>query len=106
MVDRKNKQSRKEAVDRWKVDQRANARATLPLPDEHLQSMFVMLNDELPKRGCNHSLRLTTEWLELNRLPVERVVNWLHENGGYCDCETLANSVQAWRDATGDVSWP
>jgi hypothetical protein len=104
MVGRKNKQSRKETLDRWKADQRANARAKLPLPDEHLQSMFDMLDDALPQCGCDHTLRLTTEWLELNKLPIEPVVNWLHENGGYCDCEALANSEQAWHDATGDVN--
>ncbi len=104
MVDSKNKQSRKEALDRWKADQRANARAKLPLPDEHLQSMFDLLVDALPQRGCDHSLRLTMEWFELNKLPIEPVLTWLHENGGYCDCEALGNSEQAWHDATGDVN--
>ena len=103
MVDRKNKQSRKEALDRWKADQLASARAKLPLAGEHLQSMFDMLDEALSQRGCDHTLRLTTEWLVLNNLPIEPVVNWLHENGGYCDCEALANSEQAWHDATGGV---
>jgi acyl-coenzyme A synthetase/AMP-(fatty) acid ligase len=62
-----------------------------------------LLDEALSQRGCDHTLRLTTEWLVLNNLPIEPVVNWLHENGGYCDCEALAHSVQAWHDATGGV---
>ena len=104
VVDCKNKQSRKEALDRWKADQRAIARAKLPLTGEHLRSMFDMLDEALSQRGCDHTLRLTTEWLVLNNLPIEPVVNWLRENGGYCDCESLANSEQAWHDATGGVN--
>ncbi len=104
MVDRKDKQSRREALDRWKSEQRAIARAKLPLTDEHLQSMFDMLDETLPQRECDHTLRLTTEWLVLNSLPIEPVVTWLHENGGYCDCEALANAEQAWHDATDGVN--
>lgn len=105
MVDRKDKRCRKEAFDRWKADQRAAARAKLPLPHEQMQAMFDMLDVEFPKRGCDHTLRLTSEWLISNNLPVERVVAWLRENGGYCDCEALANSEQAWHEATSDVDW-
>ncbi len=104
MVDRKNKRSRKEALDRWKADQRAAARARLPLQDGQMQAMFDMLDVEFPKRGCDRTLRLTREWLISNSLPVERVVAWLHENGGYCDCEALANAEQAWQEAICDVN--
>ncbi len=105
MVDRKEKRSRKEALDRWKADQRAAARANLPLPNEQMQAMFDMLDIEFPIRGCDHTLRLTIEWLVSNSLPVEGVVTWLRDNGGFCDCEALANSEQAWQEAIRDVNW-
>jgi hypothetical protein len=38
-------------------------------------------------------------------LAAERVEVWLHENGGHCDCEALANAKEAWRDALHDVNW-
>jgi hypothetical protein len=50
MADRKDKRSRKEAMDRWKADQRAAARAKLPLPNEQIQALFDMLDVELRLR--------------------------------------------------------
>ena len=105
MADRKDKRSRKEALDRWKADQRATAREKLPLPNEQMQALFDMLDVEFPRQGCDHTLRLTRAWLTSNGLPIEAVVMWLQENGGYCDCEALANAEQAWRDAIHDVNW-
>jgi len=34
---------------------------------------------------------LTKEFLENNNLPLEESIEWIEENGGYCDCEVLAN---------------
>lgn len=105
MVERKDKRSRKEALDRWKAEQRAAARAKLPLPADQMRALFDMLDVEFPRQGCDHTLRLTRSWLETNGLPVEAVVDWLRENGGNCDCEALANAEQAWQDAIHDVNW-
>jgi hypothetical protein len=105
MADRKDKRSRKEAMDRWKADQRAAARARLPLPNEQIQALFDMLDVELPAKGCDHTLRLTRAWLAAKELPIEAVVTWLQENGGFCDCEALANAEQAWQDAIYDANW-
>jgi hypothetical protein len=105
MPNHKNKRSRKEALDRWRVDQRAASRAKLPLSNEQMQAMFDMLDVEFPRQGCDHTLRLTQAWLVSNELPVERTITWLRENGGYCDCEALANSEEAWRNAIHNVNW-
>jgi len=105
MANRQHKRNRKEGLDRWKADQRASARANLPLPDDQMQALFDMLDVEFPRQGCDHTLRLTRAWLESKNLPVEPVVAWLHENGGYCDCEALANAEGAWQDAIHDVDW-
>lgn len=105
MSDRPDKRNRKEALDRWKADQRAAARAKLPLPNDKMQKLFDMLDVEFPRQGCNRTLRLTRSWLMAENLPVDQVLDWLRENGGHCDCEALANSEQAWRDAIHDVNW-
>jgi hypothetical protein len=105
MADRRDKQSRKEALDRWKADQRAAARAKLPLPDQQMQAMFDFLNVEVPQQGCDHTLRLTGTWLASQELPVESVIEWLHNNGGFCDCQALANAEQAWQESIHDVNW-
>jgi len=104
MPDHKDKRSRKEALNRWKADQRAAARVKLPLPNEQMQAMFDMLDVERSRQECDHTLRLTRAWLVSNDLPVEPVVAWLNETGGYCDCEALANSEEAWQTAIHDVN--
>lgn len=68
-----------------------------------MQALFDMLDNELPKQGCDHSLRLTEGWLTSQNIPTDPVLAWLRDNSGYCDCEALANSEQAWRDAIADV---
>jgi hypothetical protein len=105
MAGRLDQRQRKEMLDQWKAQQRAAARAKLPLPDDQLQALFEMLEAELFRHGCNHSLRLVRQWLQERRLPVERVEEWLRNNGGYCDCEAVINARQAWREATHDVDW-
>src|SRR5262245_6388740 len=105
MVDRKDKRSRKEALDRWAADQRAAARAKFPLPNDKIKALFDMLDVELPRQGCDHTLRLTRAWIETTGLPMEPVIAWLQQNGGYCDCEALANVEEAWEQANHDVDW-
>ena len=35
---------------------------------------------------------MTTEFLKKNKIEnIQLILNWLSENGGYCDCEILAN---------------
>jgi hypothetical protein len=102
MSDRPDKRSRKEMLARWKSDQRAAARVKLPLPDEQLRALFDMLDVEFPRQGCDHTLRLSRAWLVDRGLPVQPVVEWLQECGGYCDCMALANAEQVWLEAIRD----
>jgi hypothetical protein len=83
MAERPDKQRRKEMLDQWKARQRATARASLPLPKERIQALFDMLDAELPRCGCDHSLRLVRRWLQGQQLPTEQVEAWLHDNGGH-----------------------
>jgi hypothetical protein len=68
--------------------------------DADMEAFFNMLDRRLPQVGCDHSRRLTDAWLRERGQPVEQVHRWLDDSGGFCDCEALANSEQAWREAT------
>jgi hypothetical protein len=105
MSNRSDKRSRKESLDHWKAERRAWARAALPMSDSEMQAFFDMLDVALPRQGCDHTLRLTRQWLTSRGLPVDEVSAWLNANGAICDCEALANAEQAWRDAITDVNW-
>ena len=103
MADRPDKRRRKELLDQLRAAQRAASRAALPVPDAQMQALFDMLDHELPRHGCDHTLRLTRHWLVAQNLDDESVVRWLRDHGGFCDCEALANAEQCWRDAIHDV---
>ncbi|MBA3693585.1 MAG: DUF2695 domain-containing protein [Acidobacteria bacterium] len=40
---------------------------------------------------CKDKLSFTLEFIEKNNLPKDDLIDWLENNGGYCDCEVLAN---------------
>ena len=105
MDDRPEKQRRKEALRLARERQRAEARAALPLPDCDLQAMFDELDRKLPSHGCDHTRRLTRLFLERRGLPIEAVLTWLDANGGFCDCEILANVEECWLDCREDKLW-
>ena len=76
----------KEAAERI----RKQATAEAPLTKAELDALCDFLDESLSE-GCDHSHRFTRTFLACHKLPEDRVVSWLGENGGYCDCEVLAN---------------
>jgi hypothetical protein len=74
----------------------AQAIAALPLPREALTALFDHLDQALGA-ACDHSLRFTRQFLQQQALDEATVVPWLQANGGYCDCEVLANVEDAWQ---------
>jgi hypothetical protein len=96
MMDEVEKKARLKA---WREREREAARSAVPLPDCDMEALFDMLDSRLPDAGCDHSLRLTDAWLAEKGHSVDEVHRWLDQNGGFCDCEVLANSEEAWRAA-------
>ena len=88
-----NDRDRKRA---WKQQQQAAARESFPMADSLLESMFKSIDDKVQDRGCDHTLRFTKAWLSEHEQPAEKVLVWLHEHGGFCDCEVVANSADHW----------
>lgn len=76
-------------------EQRASEATALPLPKETLWALFDYLNDVLAD-GCDHSLRLTTQFLASQDVAPESVIPWLGAHGGFCDCEVLFNVEERW----------
>ena len=71
-----------------------------------MRPLFGHLDSELGNHPCDHTLRLTTAWLVANGHEPERVVPWLRENGGYCDCEVLANVEDKLEEAAKEEAKP
>jgi len=86
-----SKDPRKEELKKaWKQQDEQKLVASIPMPHQDLRGLF----DHLDREGappCDHTLRETIEFLQKRALDVERVVPWLREYGGYCDCEVICN---------------
>jgi len=89
-----DKPTKKRLKAQARVHQRKAANAALPLAATELAAMLEMLDAELPVQGCDHSRRITKSWLVGRAHDVETVFAWLDTQGGYCDCEILANVEQ------------
>jgi hypothetical protein len=85
------KDSRKNELKKaWKQQQRKELEASIPMPKSDLRELFEFLDrDGAP--SCDHTLRETLAFLEKRNQDIERIIPWLREHGGYCDCEVAAN---------------
>lgn len=93
----KTEQERRKAIVREIAErQRAEAVASMPISQDQLSQLFNYLDSALVV-GCDHSLKLTRQFLQTYGLPEATVIPWLGEYGGYCDCEVLANVEQEWQ---------
>ncbi len=74
----------------WREQERQKLIASIPMPLQDFRDLFDHLDSEGAEE-CDHTLRVTTVFLQQRGLDVERTIAWLGEHGGYCDCEVLAN---------------
>jgi len=92
MPDKNEKERRKQILDglRRKADEEFEN--GLPMSRDNFRKLFDYLDLELNDKGCDHTNTLTKAFLD--RIEVDNTPNileWLAGNGGYCDCEILAN---------------
>lgn len=84
-----DKQQRRAALKGWKHAERADLLAGMPLSPEQLHRLLGYLDANL--KACDHTAKLTAIFLHVENLDRDKVLLWLAEHGGYCDCEVLAN---------------
>jgi hypothetical protein len=84
-----SKDPRKAAMKKaWREQENQKLLASIPMSHADLRELFDHL-DRGDAPPCDHTLRDTVQFLERKKLDVQRVVTWLREHGGYCDCEVL-----------------
>jgi Protein of unknown function (DUF2695) len=77
---------------------------SLPATREQIEDLFDYLDVRLKDESCIHNLRFTMQFLMERRLDMPKVMSWLNENGGYCDCEVLQNIEPNWFRAFDEAS--
>ena len=96
-MSRPDKNRRKELIAAVKRKEMAAAFAALPISNAELQALFDMLDAQLAVDGCDRTRRMTIAHIRERSLPESAVLQWLDDNSGYCDCQILNNSMQAWQ---------
>lgn len=86
-----DKSRKKELLKKFKNKERDEFKNSLPFSKETFEELFDYIDEILEAHGCDDTLKYTKEFLQKNNLPLEKSIEWLEENGGYCDCEVLAN---------------
>ncbi len=67
------------------------------LSKRDVKSLFSYLSKQLSKDKCDHTLKNTCAWLAKkfeDESARQQVLNEIHEEGGYCDCEVLLNCYE------------
>ena len=80
-------------------EERTRFLESLPATKDEIEDLFDYIDRRSQNESCVHNLRFTMQFLMENRLNMPKVMSWLNENGGYCDCEVLQNIEKKWFEA-------
>lgn len=91
-MDKSEKERRKQIMNELREKQQKAFEQSLPINRIIFKNLFDYIDNQLEENGCDDTAKLTTEFLKKNKIEnIETILNWLAANGGYCDCEILAN---------------
>jgi len=79
---------------------RQKTRDAFPVSHPVLEQLFDYLDERLSAASCDDTLRFAHEFMIRNCLPEMKIVSWLEESGGHCDCEVLSNVEEIVSGAT------
>jgi hypothetical protein len=80
----------RKAYEAWKKEQAKQLGDSMPLSKRDLSDLFDFLKRE-GAPSCGHTLETTTLFLRRRKLPTEKILPWLCQQGGHCDCEVIYN---------------
>jgi hypothetical protein len=84
----------------FKKKERDELRASIPMALDELKALFrYVARKSAPP--CDHTLKDTLHFLNKHGLDADRIVPWLHQQGGYCDCEVIFNVHEKVADFVG-----
>lgn len=96
MPSKEEKKRRAALVETMVGEHTKKAIEDMPLPLKELGDLFDYLDEKLGVHDCDHTPKLTVRFLDNHQLNSAKVLPWLEEQGGYCDCEILANVEESW----------
>lgn len=95
MASKEEKRRRAALIQAMVAEDTKKAIEEMPISLTHLGQLFDHLDEKL-EECCDHTPRITAAFLKSNNLNPESILPWLQEQGGFCDCEILANVEESW----------
>lgn len=86
-----NKFEKRKLLEEYQVEQMEEFEENLPMEKNLFYELFDYLNDKSETVDCNHDFSLTNEFLKDKNVDIEKVIEFLRENGAGCDCEVIFN---------------
>ncbi len=71
-----------------------------PISYDDLKALFEYLGRPNPP-PCDHTHKECVGFLRERKLPVDKTLDWLRANGGFCDCEVIFNVTDKWGEKVG-----
>ena len=100
MPDQNEIKRRKQIARDLRLKARQDFENSLPTSRENFKGLFDYLDEQLSDNPCDDTLNFSVSFLQFLKLDnVEEITKWLGENGGYCDCEVLANLEEKFDDS-------
>ena len=96
-MERDSKSRRKELLRDLKQKQRSEGIAELPADRDELEALFDVLDRELSRQGCDHTLRLTRAFISEHSLPMEAMIKWFDKHAAL----VIAKCFGTWSRAFG-----
>jgi hypothetical protein len=90
MPNQSEKERKKQLLKGVKAAEKLKAESELPGSKEDLKELLDWV-DQRVGDGCDHTMRHTLEFIRERGFDEERVIAWLRQYGGYCDCEVAMN---------------
>lgn len=95
MAIKDEKAKRKEIKNALREKEREAFEQSLPMSQDMFEALFEYLDYTSQETFCEHSFRMTLQFLKENNVAnKDLILDWLESNGGHCDCEVLANVAE------------
>ena len=93
-----NKFEKRKLLQEYQVKQMEEFEENLPMEKKLFYELFDYLNDKSETVECNHDFSLTNEFLKDKNMDIEKVIEFLRENGAGCDCEVIFNVEEKFKE--------
>lgn len=93
-----DKLEKKKLINQYKLNQKQKFEESLPMEKSLFLELFDYLDEHLSEEDCSQEFTLTIQFLKNKNVDIEKVLEFLKENGGYCDCEVLDNVEEKFGD--------